>query len=87
MLGMLANFCTPGRGLVYQVSFQLILAELRYGRVVNRFAARGSRRFPTAELNIILADLYEEVGPSATLLGLEIVQIVRLPHLRAQALT
>jgi hypothetical protein len=76
---MLAPFCAPGRGLVYLVSFQLTLAELRYGRVVNRFAARGSRRFPTAELNVILADLYEEVGPTATLLGLEIVQIVRLP--------
>jgi hypothetical protein len=82
---MLADFCAPNRGLVYLVSFQLTLAELRYGRVINRFAARGSRRFPTAELNVILADLYEEVGPSATLLGLEIVQIVRLPHSRRKA--
>jgi hypothetical protein len=75
---MLAPFCASRRDLVYLVSFQLTLAELRYGRVVNRFAARGSRRFPTAELNVILAYLYEEVGPTATLLGLEIVQIVRL---------
>jgi hypothetical protein len=82
---MLPNFCAPQRGLIYQVSFQLTLAELRYGQVVNRFAARGSRRFPTAELNVILADLYEEVGPSATLLGLEIVQIIRLPPSRKQA--
>jgi hypothetical protein len=76
---MLPDFCAPRRGLVYQICFQLTLAELRYGRVVNRFVACGSRRFSTAELTIILADLYEEVGPSATLLGLEIVKIVRLP--------
>jgi hypothetical protein len=82
---MLAPFCASRRDLVYLVSFQLTLAELRYGRVVNRFAARGSRRFPTAELNVILADLYEEVGPTATLLGLEIVQIVRLPPSCRQA--
>jgi hypothetical protein len=82
---MLTHFCAPGRGLVYLVSFQLMLADLRYGRVVNRFAARGSRRFATAELAIILADLYEEVGPCATLLGLEIVQIIRLPPACRQA--
>jgi hypothetical protein len=82
---MLPKFCASQRGLIYQVSFQLTLAQLRYDQVVNRFAARGSRRFPTAELNVILADLYEEVGPSATLLGLEIVQITRLSPSHKQA--
>jgi hypothetical protein len=82
---MPADCYVARKGSIYQISFQLILAQLHNGRVVDRFAARGSRRFPTAELAIILADLYEEVGPSATLLGLEIMQIVRLPAGRGLA--
>jgi hypothetical protein len=60
---------------VYLVSYQLKLAELRCGQVAHSFFAPCSRRFFTDELNVILADIYTEVGPAPTLMGIEILTI------------
>lgn len=59
----------------YLVSYRLKLAELRYGQVAHIFFASCTRRFFTDELNVILADIYTEVGPTPTLLGIEILTI------------
>jgi hypothetical protein len=59
----------------YLVSYRLKLAELRYGQVARTFFAPCTRRFSTNELNVILADIYTEVGPAPTLLGIEILTI------------
>ena len=45
------------------------------GRVNSTFFVPCTRRFPTNELNVILAELYEEVGPAHDLLGIEILTI------------
>lgn len=63
----------------YLVSYRLKLAELRYGQVAASFFAGCTRRFATDELNVILADIYAEVGPAADLLGIEIIAIHRAP--------
>jgi hypothetical protein len=63
----------------YHVSYRLKLAELRYGQVAASFFASCTRRFATNELNVILADIYAEVGPAANLLGIEIIAIHRAP--------
>ena len=60
---------------IYLVSYRLKLAELRYGQVARTFFAPCARRFSTDELNVILADIYTEVGPAPTLLGIEILTI------------
>ena len=57
----------------FHVSYRLKLAELRYGRVAHTFFAGCTRRFATDELNIILADIYAEIGPAPNLLGIEIL--------------
>lgn len=62
----------------YQVSYRLKLAELRYGRVAGTYFAPASRRFATNELNVILAELYAEVGPSPRLMGIEIQTVRQL---------
>jgi uncharacterized Fe-S cluster-containing radical SAM superfamily protein len=59
----------------YLVSYQLKLAELSYGQVAHTFFVPCTRRFFTDELNVILADIYTEVGPAPTLLGIEILTI------------
>jgi hypothetical protein len=59
----------------YLVSYRLKLAELRYGQVTRAFFAPCTRRFSTDELNVILADIYTEVGPAPTLLGIEIMTV------------
>jgi hypothetical protein len=64
------------RGAFY-VSYRLKLAELYCGRVAATFSACCTRRFATDELNVILADIYAEVGPAANLLGIEIIAINR----------
>ena len=63
----------------FQVSYRLKLAKLRRGRVGAAFFAGCTRRFATAELNVILADIYAEVGPAPDLLGIEILTIARIP--------
>jgi hypothetical protein len=63
------------RSRSYLVSYRLKLAELRYGQVARTFFAPCTRRFSTDELNVILADIYTEVGPAPTLLGIEIMAI------------
>lgn len=63
----------------YEVRYQLKLAELRYGRVAATYFAPCTRRFSTPELNVILADIYAEVGPTAHLLGIEILTITPAP--------
>jgi len=63
----------------FHVSYQLKLAELRCGRVVTTFFAGCTRRFATDELNVILADIYAEVGPAPNLLGIEILTISQVP--------
>jgi hypothetical protein len=68
-----------GARRAFHVSYRLKLAELRYGQVAACFFACCTRRFATDELNIILADLYAEVGPAANLLGIEIIAIHRAP--------
>jgi hypothetical protein len=60
---------------IYLVSYRLKLAELRYGQVTRTFFAPCTRRFSTDELNVILADIYTEVGPAPTLLGIEIMTV------------
>lgn len=64
-----------GRAGAYVVSYQLKLAELRCGQIATVYFAPCARRFCTTELNIILADIYAEVGPAAHLLGIEILAI------------
>ncbi|MDQ2772466.1 MAG: hypothetical protein M3Y54_18420 [Bacteroidota bacterium] len=59
----------------YQVSYRLKRATLHLGRVKSAFFVFCTRRFPTNELNVILAELYEEVGPAPDLLGIEILAI------------
>ena len=61
--------------LTYLVSYRLKLAELRCGQVARTFFAPCTRRFTTNELNVILADIYTEVGPAPTLLDIEILTI------------
>ncbi|MGI4737383.1 MAG: hypothetical protein ACRYG7_19630 [Janthinobacterium lividum] len=61
----------------YLVSYRLKLAKLRYGRIASVYFAAAVRRFETDELNVILAELYAEVGPSPCLLGLEISSVGR----------
>ena len=63
---------------IYQVHYQLKQALLNQGRVIGVYRVTSSRCFPTDEITVILADLYSEVGPSATLLGLEILRIRRV---------
>ena len=63
----------------YLVTYRLKRATLHLGRVKTTFFAFCARRFSTSELNIILADLYEEVGPAPDLLGIEILDIDLLP--------
>ena len=71
-----------GTGLrTYLVSYRLKLAELRYGQVASTFFAPCARRFSTDELNVILADIYTEIGPTPTLLGIEILTVYRIPSL------
>ena len=60
---------------VYQVSYRLKRAEMYLGQVKATFFVPCTRRFPTNELNIILAELYEEVGPAHNLMGIEILSI------------
>lgn len=48
----------------FLVGYRLRLAELRGGWVARRFSAVADRCFVTDELNIILADIYAEVGPA-----------------------
>lgn len=62
-------------GRTYQVSFQLKRGIMHLGEVSSLFIAPCTRRFSTNELNIILAELYEEVAPSPDLLGIEILTI------------
>lgn len=64
---------------LYQVSYQLKRATMCLGRVKNTFLVPCTRRFPTDELNVILAELYEEIGPAHDLLGIEILAIHSLP--------
>ena len=59
----------------YQVSYQLKRASMYLGCVQSTFLVLCTRRFPTNELNVILADLYVEVGPAHDLLGIEILTI------------
>ena len=59
----------------YHVSYQLKRANLWLGRIRTHYFVRASRRFCTDELPIILAELYEEVGPAPDLLGLEILAV------------
>ena len=63
----------------FHVSYRLKLAELRCGQVANSFFVGCTRRFATDELNVILADIYAEVGPAPNLLGIEILTIYRAP--------
>ena len=64
---------------LYQVSYQLKRATMHLGRVKATFLVPCTRRFPTRELNVILAELYEEIGPAPDLLGIEILFIRSLP--------
>lgn len=59
----------------YLVSYRLKLACMRSGRVVATFFAPCTRHFATNELNVILADIYAEVDPTANLLGIEILAV------------
>jgi hypothetical protein len=68
-----------GARRAFHVSYRLKLAELRYGRVAHTFFAGCTRRFATDELNVILADIYAEIGPAPNLLGIEILTIHRAP--------
>ncbi len=69
------------RRRTFHVSYRLKLAELRYGRVAHAFFAGCTRRFATDELNVILADIYAEIGPVPNLLGIEILTIYQAPAL------
>ncbi len=62
----------------YQVSYQLKRGTMYLGQVTGSFFVPCTRRFPTDELNVILAELYQEVGPAHDLLGIEIIAICRL---------
>lgn len=62
----------------FLVGYRLRLAERRGRRVARRFSAVAGRCFATDELNIILADIYAEVGPAPNLLGIEILHVRRL---------
>ena len=59
----------------YQVDYQLKRGTMYLGQVINSFFVPCARRFPTNELNVILAELYEEIGPAYDLLGIEILAI------------
>lgn len=63
----------------YQVSYQLKRATMYLGRIKHTFLVPCTRRFSTNELTVILADLYEEIGPAHDLLGIEILAIRSLP--------
>lgn len=63
----------------YQIRYQLKRATLYLGQVQKTFFVPYTRRFPTNELNVILAELYAEVGPAPDLLGIEILAIRLLP--------
>ncbi len=69
------------RARAYRVSYQLKLAHLRYGRVVGSYFAPCTRCFAINKLNVILADIYAEVGPAANLLGIEIMAIHQAPFM------
>ena len=60
---------------VYRVRYQLTGAELRDGQVVASYVAPGVRLFETNELNVIWAELVDELGTSPYRLGLEILAI------------
>jgi hypothetical protein len=59
----------------YMVRYQLTGAELREGRVVASYVAPCVRLFDTDELNVIWAELVDELGTSPYRLGLEILAI------------
>lgn len=60
---------------VYVVSYQLTVAELRYGCVIASYVVPGVRLFETDELNVIWAELVDELGTSPNRLGLEILAV------------
>jgi hypothetical protein len=62
----------------FHVGYQLKLAELCCGQVVSMYLVPYTRCFATDELNVILADIYTEVGPAPNLLGIEILTIRRV---------
>lgn len=77
---MVSQLTLPGaarRPRAYHVGYRLTLAELRRGRPGPAYFAYASRCFGTNELNVLLADIYAEVGPAANLLGIEILTIRR----------
>ena len=51
------------------------LIELQLGQMAATYFAYCTRRFGTNELNVVLADIYTEVGPAANLVGIEILTI------------
>lgn len=59
----------------YMVRYQLTGAELHEGQVVASYVAPCVRLFDTDELNVIWADLVDELGTSPYRLGLEILSI------------
>lgn len=61
----------------YQVDYRLKRGTMYLGRVTSSFFVPCTRRFPTDELNVILAELYEEIGPAHDLLGIEILTVCR----------
>lgn len=64
----------------YVVRYQLTGAELREGRVVASYVAPCVRLFDTEELNVIWAELVDELGTSPYRLGLEILAIDAYPR-------
>jgi hypothetical protein len=65
----------------YVVRYQLTGAELREGRVVSSYVAPCVRLFDTDELNVIWAEMLDELGTSPYRLGLEIqaIEVCPLP--------
>jgi hypothetical protein len=60
---------------IYRVNYQLTVAKLRDGRVVASYVVPCVRLFETDELNVIWAELVDELGTSPYRLGLEILAI------------
>lgn len=63
------------RPRVFRVRYALQLATLAAGRIRGQRTVRGSVLASTNEPQVLLADLYEQFRPSASLMGIRILSV------------
>lgn len=62
---------------VFRVRYELLVADLAAGRIRGQHTVRGCLLAPTDELNVLLADLYEQFRGHPNLMGIHILSVRR----------